>query len=435
MLKDVIKSLILLKQREIPFSIIHRDVQLPTNRQKIIAIPGVRRCGKSSMMSLTINSLVSSGVSIRNILWIGFDDERLRRMSSDDLDIIIQAYMELFPEIPIKEVYFFFDELPLVNGWEYFVLRLYKSYCKNIYVCGSNATTLSREMKSALRGYPLDYEIWPLSFHEFCRFKNITASPIMESDCARVKTAFNEYLVYGAFPEVVLTQLETEKTKILQSYFDTMLLQDLAEHYKVANTELLRYFIKRLMTTLGTPESVNAIYNDIRSQGYKVNKDDLYLWGEYACGIYLIVKVPKYNRSLIKEQKSLSKYYPIDTGLWRSVLLPLSQENGKSLENIVLLELMRRRCPNGKISYYGGREECDFVIQEGDNVVELIQVSWTLCDSQTEKRELKGLLAAAEEIGCEKLTIITNDEERTIAIQGREIRIVPAWKWCLEAKI
>lgn len=433
MLKDVIKNLILLKQNEIPFDIIRRDVELPLNRQKIITIPGVRRCGKSSMMSLVINSLVTSGVPVQNILWIGFDDERLRSMSSEDLDIIIQAYMELFPAVPIKDVYFFFDELPLIEGWEYFVLRLYKSYSKNIYICGSNATTLSGEMKSALRGHPLEYEIWPLSFNEFCRFRNITATPVLESDYAKVKTGFSEYINGGAFPEVVLTRLESEKTKILQSYFDAMLLQDLVEHYKIANTGLLRYFIKRLMATLGTPASINAIYNDIRSQGYKVNKDDLYLWGEYACGIYLFVKIPKYNRSLIKEQKSLSKYYPIDTGLWRSVLLPLSQESGKSLENIVLIELMRRKKPNGKISYYGGKEECDFVLQEGDNVVELIQVSWSLSDPQTEKREIRGLLAAAEETGCDSLTIITNDEERVITGHGQGIiRVVPAWKWCLE---
>lgn len=429
MLKDVIKNLILLKQNEIPFNVVQREVELPLNRQKIITIPGVRRCGKSSMMCLAINSLINSGVSVHNILWIGFDDERLRMMGSDELDIIIQAYTELFPDIPIREAYLFFDELPLIDGWEFFVLRLYKSYCKNIYVCGGNATTLSKEMKSALRGYPVEYETWTLSFKEFCRFKNLPTSFVLESDCAKVRAALVEYLSGGAFPEVVLTRVESEKVKILQSYFDTMLLQDLAEHYKIANTELLRYFIKRLMASLGTPASINAIYNDIRSQGYKVNKDDLYLWGKHACGIYLFVKIQKYNRSLIKEQKSLCKYYPIDTGLWRSVLLPLSQENGKSLENAVLLELMRRGQANGKISYYGGKEECDFVIQEGDNVTELIQVSWSVSDPDTRKREIKGLLTAAEDTGCKSLTIITKDDEEVISSHGCEIRVLPAWKW------
>ena len=139
MRKDVIKSLIAIKQSEIPFDVIERDIKLPINRNKIITVPGVRRCGKSTLMEIAINGLVREGVSPRNILWLGFDDERLKNMSSDDLDDVIVSYMEMFPDIPIKDVYMFFDEIQLIKDWEYFVLRVYKSYCKNIYVCGSNA--------------------------------------------------------------------------------------------------------------------------------------------------------------------------------------------------------------------------------------------------------------------------------------------------------
>lgn len=152
--KDVIKSLIAIRQNEIPFSVIERDMKLPVNRKKIITVPGVRRCGKSTMMEIAVNDLVQSGVPKQNILWVGFDDERLVGMSSDELDTIIVSYMEMFPDVPIKEVHMFFDEIQLIKGWEYFVLRVYKSYCKNIYICGSNATMLSKELGSALRGYP-----------------------------------------------------------------------------------------------------------------------------------------------------------------------------------------------------------------------------------------------------------------------------------------
>ena len=174
MRKDIIKSLIAIRQSEIPFDVIERDVKLPINRKKIITIPGVRRCGKSTMLEIAVNNLVREGVPSENILWIGFDDERLINMSSEELDDVIVAYMEMFPDIPIKDVHMFFDEIQLIKDWEYFVLRTYKSYCKNIYICGSNATMLSSELGSALRGYPLEYETYPLSFHEFCRFKGIT---------------------------------------------------------------------------------------------------------------------------------------------------------------------------------------------------------------------------------------------------------------------
>ena len=167
MKKELFKSLIALKQSEIPFDVIERDLELPINRKKIITIPGVRRCGKSTMMEIAINHLVKDGVSKERILWLGFDDERLTDLSTDEFDEIISAYMELFPHIPIKDVYMFFDEIQLVKNWEYFVLRLYKSYCKNIFVCGSNATMLSTELASVLRGYPLEFPTTTLSFKEF----------------------------------------------------------------------------------------------------------------------------------------------------------------------------------------------------------------------------------------------------------------------------
>lgn len=124
MKKDIIKSLIIIKQREIPFDVIDRDTELPVNRKKIITIPGVRRCGKSSMMEIAINKLTNNGVSRQNILWLGFDDERLRTMTSDELDEIIISYMELFPDIPIKDVHMFFDEIQLIPDWEYFISEL-----------------------------------------------------------------------------------------------------------------------------------------------------------------------------------------------------------------------------------------------------------------------------------------------------------------------
>lgn len=307
MLKDVIKSLIAIKQSEIPFDVIDRDIELPINRKKIITIPGVRRCGKSTLMMIAINNLIESGVSPERILWLGFDDERLVNLSAEDLDTVLVSYMEMYPNIPIQEVYMFFDELQLIPKWEYFVLRIYKTYCKNIYVCGSNATMLSTELSSALRGYPLEYETYPLSFNEYCRFKGIKVNTYLEQDKAKLRNAFVEYNQSSAFPEVVLTDIQSDKLKLLHGYFDTMLLKDLAEHYKISNTEVVRYFVKRIMANLTKPTSINSIYNDIRSQGLKVTKNDLYQWANYICDIFMFLRIPKYERSLVKEHNSLYK--------------------------------------------------------------------------------------------------------------------------------
>ena len=431
MKKDVVKSLIAIKQSEIPFDVIGRDIALPINRKKIITIPGVRRCGKSTLMEIAINELVESGVSVERILWLGFDDERLKNIPSDELDDVIVSYMEMYPDIPIKEVYMFFDEIQLIKDWEYFVLRVYKSYCKNIFVCGSNATMLSTELSSALRGYPLEYETYPLSFNEYCRFKGIPTKGFLEQDKARLRTAFEAYNMESAFPEIVLTSSKSEQTKLLQGYFDTMLLKDLVEHYRISNIGVVRYFVKRIMANLTKPTSINAIYKDIKSQGLKVSKDDLYLWANYICDIFMFIRISRYDRSLVKEQKSLDKYYCIDNGLRGAVLIPQSNDNGKGLENIVLLQLNRIKQPSDKITYYQGDKECDFVHQRNESVILLIQVTWDMTDESTRAREISGILEASQVTGCDNLLIITKEEECMIEIEGKRIQVLPAWKWLL----
>lgn len=433
MRKDIIKSLIAIRQSEIPFDVIERDVELPVDRKKIITIPGVRRCGKSTLMEIAINKLVQSGVAKEKILWLGFDDERLRNMTSEELDEVIVSYMEMFPDIPMKEVYLFFDGIQLIKDWEYFVLRLYKTYCKNIYVCGSNATMLSTELSSALRGYPLEYETWPLSFSEYCQFKGITTNSYLEQDRARLRTVFEAYNKESAFPEIVLTPSKSEQLKLLHGYFDTMLLKDLVEHYKVSNISVVRYFVKRIMANLTKPTSINGIYKDIKSQGLKVGKDDLYLWADYICDIFLFVRISKYDRSLVREQKSLDKYYCIDNGLRSAVLLPQSSDNGKNLENTVFMQLNRTKSPSDKLSYYQGRSECDFVLQRGDSVVQLIQVTWDMTDESTREREIAGILEASSATGCDSLLILTNGEEATLTREGKQIDVMPVWKWLLQS--
>lgn len=431
MRKDTIKSLIALKQHEMPFDVIHRDKELPINRKKIITIPGVRRCGKSTLMMIAINALIESGVPVQNILWIGFDDERLKRMTSDDLDEVIAAYMEMYPDVPIKDVHMFFDEIQIIEGWEYFVLRVYKNYCKNIYICGSNATMLSTELGTALRGYPLEYKTYPLSFNEYCRFKGVDTDSYLEQDKAKVRNAFAEYNHTSAFPEVVLTVSESEKLQLLNGYFDTMLLKDVAEHYGIANLPVLRYFVKRIMANLTKPTSILSIYNDIKSQGLRISKDELYRWADYVCDVFMFIRIPKYERSLAKEQKALKKYYCIDNGLRSAVLLPQSDDNGKLLENAVLLHLNRNLGPADRIFYFQESAECDFVVQRNERVDELIQVTWDMSDDNTREREINGLLEASRATGYDKLTIITIDEESAFEINGKTIHVMPAWKWAL----
>lgn len=431
--KMYIKSQIAMRQQEFPINLKKRENPLPINSGKIITIPGVRRCGKSSKMEIVVNTLLSQGVDISRVLWVGFDDERLVKMSSDDLNQIIEAYREMYPEIPMESVFMFFDEIQLIEGWEYFVMRLYKHYSKNIYISGSNATLLSADLKTALRGWPQEEETLPLSFREYCVFKGINQDSWLEADLAKIRNAFFTYNNEGGFPEPVLTENPLMKVKILQGYFDAMLLRDLVEHYKISNIEVLRYYLKRIMSNLTKPTSVRSIHGDLKSRGLKVSKDCLYDWANYACSIFMFFRISNYSKSLQKIESSQPKYYCVDNGLRDAVLLPQSDDDGKKLENTIFLQLYRDHTPIDAIYYYQGRGECDFVVQKGNVIDSLIQVTWKMTDPETRKREIEGLLEASEVTKCDSLFIITADENEEIRLDsGQTIHVIPAWRWLLD---
>lgn len=430
-LRNIFQSIIALHQEEIPLSLHERSLQLPLNKQRIVTVTGVRRCGKSSLLHLTINRLLASGVDKEQILYIGFDDERLANMDVSDFDEILQAYRLMYPDRPLSSVYMFFDEIQIVKGWELFVLRVYKSYCKNVYVTGSTAQILSGEMSSALRGWPDEYTEYPLSFKEFIAFKGVKANRYTEEGAALMANMFKSYLLTGGFPQAVLANVETEWVKLLQAYFNTMLFRDMIEHYNIsASPSVVRYFLKRVFNNITKPSSVNNIYNDLKSQGLKLSKDSLYQWLDYACNIFLLHKVPKYSKSIIKQSTSLSKYYVVDFALAKSVLLPQSEEKGKALENAVYMHLARHLNENEQIYYFNEGAECDFVIANDEGVKELIQVCWELDEFNT-PRECGGLCAASAATGCKKASIVTCNQAQSIHYGDLQINVVAAWDFML----
>lgn len=430
-IKETLKSLIALKQQEIPVAYNRREIELPIDSRKIITTIGVRRCGKSTLMELCIERLLKAGVSPRQIAWIGFDDERFEQMQTSDFNFILEAYMEMFPDIPINDVYFFFDEIQRIEGWELFVMRLFKHYSKHVFISGSNADMLSQELNTALRGWPLEYKEYPLSFLEYCQFKGIPTDSYLEKDLALLRCSFDAFVHEGGYPEVVLESSRVMKDKLLQGYFNAMIFRDLIDRYKLSNPERVKYTIKRLMAGMTKPASINAIYNDMRSQGRKVTKDDLYNITDKACSVFLLYKVTKFDLSFKKETSALPKYYCVDNGLRQSVLLPGKDDDGILFENAVFLQLLRNLPDGQKICYFLRNKECDFVIQTETSVKELIQVCWDMRDKDTRERELNGIREAASFTGCTDLTIVTHDSEEDVRDAQWTIHIVPAWKWFL----
>ena len=427
-LRSIFQSVIALHQEELPLRLKDRKQHLPINKDCIVTVTGIRRCGKSSLLSLTVNRLLQSGVRPEQILYIGFDDERFVSMQTADFDEILQAYREMYPTQPLKDVYMFFDEIQLIEGWELFVLRVFKNYCKHIYITGSTAKMLSGEMASALRGWPDEYREYPLSFDEYIDFKDVKANRFTEDGAAVLASEFKHYCKEGGFPQVVLADVATEKIKILQSYFNTMLFRDMIEHYGIsASPSVVRYFLKRVMNNITKPTSVNNIYNELKSQGMRVSKDSLYQWLDYACNIFLLRKVPKYTKSIVKQNLSPAKYYIADFAMRNAILLPQSDDEGKALENIVYMALERDLGEEDQVFYFNETVECDFVVVKADHVEQLIQVCWQLDDNNL-SREVEGLVAASSYTGCKNCTIVTCNQQRTIDHDGLSIDVVPVWK-------
>jgi len=431
-LKDDLQNIIALKQSSIPASNIKpRESLVPMDRTRIVTTLGVRRCGKSSLMSLGINRLLEAGVPRENILWVGFDDERLSAMKREDLDTILGAYCEMYPDIPIKDVYMFFDEIQDIDGWELFAIRLLKSYTSHIFLSGSNSKALSEDIATQLRGWSDEIRVYPLSFSEFCSFKGVGTRAYATKDVSSLKAAFRQYNAGGGFPEVVLEADRYRRVELLQGYFDVMLLKDMVERYGLPNPEIVRYFLKRMLLSLSKPFSVNAVYGDIRSQGRKVTKDFLYELTSHACSVFMFSKVPRFSGSIIKVNDYLPKYYPVDNGLRNAVVSPLGPDSGPLLENTVYWHLCRKKLPSQKITYYSDGSECDFLVQDENGVSSLVQSCWSIDEKETRSREIKGLVAASRATGCKDMTIVTFEQSDIIESAQGVIKVVPAWKWML----
>lgn len=424
--KELLKELIVSFQSALPNEFIKRKVELPVNSGKIVSVSGVRRSGKSAILMLTMNKLLAGGIKKEQILFLNFDDERLQ-FNATDFDAIIQAYQELYPDIPFGDVYVFFDEIQMNAGWEQFVRRVYDQHTKHIFITGSNSRMLSSEIATSLRGRTLQYEILPLSFAEYCRFRNLETEVYKTPVRAKLISSFSDFMQYGGFPEVVLMNHEHFE-RILQEYYFVMLYKDLVERYEIKNVAAIKYFIRRLLANITKPTSVNKIYHELKSLGVMVGKNSLYELVEYLEAIYFFMPLYKYEPSLVKQTGSDKKYYVIDNGLRSALSQTVQADRGILFENLVYLWLRSRCNKRMSLYYFKGKKECDFVITSGSKVQKLIQVSWDISEAATLKREIAGLLEASERLDCTDLTLLTAEREETIEQDGRWIQVLPAWK-------
>lgn len=434
MKREIIKEIILDFHQQALTEVKPRRLKLPINSHKVVTVSGVRRSGKTYLLYSVINKLVAKGVNITDILYLNFEDERLAQetFSFRELDIIIQSYRELYPEKDLKKCYFFFDEIQVISSWERFIRRIDDAVTKNIFISGSNALLLGNEIATSLRGRAITYEIFPLSFREYLGFMDpIIASKINYTvrDKAKIANLLDTFIFYGGFPE--LTQLDREiKQKTLQSYFNVMIFTDLIERYNIAQSAILKYFCKRLVGCSASEFSVHKIYNEIKSQGYKVGKDTLYQFQDYVEAVYLARFINKHSPSVIKQEFSFKKSYCIDLGLANAIDFKFSKDLSRQLENLVYLELMK----SGKeVYYFKNGYECDFLIQENGVITSALQVCYDLTNDKTGKREINGLIHVCKSYKLTNGLIIARDEVGELTSDGVKVNIIPIQKFLLES--
>lgn len=425
-MKATIKEVIRNFQNKKIASIISRKINVPLNSGKVVSLIGTRRAGKTYLLYQKISELRSAGLDSSKIIFINFEDERLT-FTAKELDLILQSFRELYPEIPLEECYFFFDEIQNVEGWEKFVRRVYDQESKHIFITGSNAKLLSTEIATALRGRTLSYEVYPLSFSEYLEFKGINQDIYVSANKAKIVSGFHQFMLTGGFPELVGEKDTSTRNKILQEYFNVMIFRDLVERFNVANVQVLKYFIKKILTSVTSPISVNRIYNDLKSSGYSTSKNSLYTFFDQVNDIFLLRMIDKFDYSSLKRAKSDKKAYAIDHGFLAALNYQFSEDKGKVLENLVALEFFKRQLD---ITYFKQTKECDFVVVDREKTTPF-QVAYTIENSGTRKRELDGLIAACNFLDCTKGYILTMEEEETISHKGFEIEVVPAWKYFL----
>jgi hypothetical protein len=393
---------------------------------KIVAIMGARRSGKSYLMRQVIKE-TSREIGAKNTLMINFEDVRIEP-TVETMDMAFNLYLDVLR--PAKLPFIFLDEVQRVDGWERWVRTVHELGKARIAVSGSSAKLLSRELGTLLTGRHLDIMVFPLSFKEFLKFRNFKVDAenpldLIEKE-GKIKKLLEEYLEYGGFPEVVLTG---RKTEILSTYYDDITTRDVIERHRLRKPDKLRALCRYYLTNISSQHTFNSIS---RFLGMPV--DTVARYSSYSEQAFLIFFIKRFSFSVKEQENSPRKVYAIDTGLSNFIGFRFTENPGKTMENIVAIELLRRS--GDEIFYWRdtyGRE-VDFVAKDDLKIRQLIQVTYASGRGDIDEREIKALLKAGRELKCGDLLIITWEYEGEEEVKGKKIVFTPLWKWLLKIK-
>ena len=373
------------------------DELLANNLIKLVS--GPRRVGKSTYALLMLKG--------KNFAYLNFDDDQLLAMW--DEETVMQILDEVYPNYE----YMLLDEVQNLNDWDLWISKLYRRG-KNLIVTGSNAKMLSSEMATVLTGRYIQIDMMPFSMQEVAEWNNTD-----------IRSIADEYLHNGGYPETV--QARSIVKNYLFTLFDNIVWKDVCKRHKVRNSTDLNTLAVYLLTNFCNPISANDLKTELGFSSVTTTKKFM----DYLHEPFLFFFLMRYDNKMKIMKKAAQKIYVVDNGFVTSRAFSISENIGRLLENQVFTELLRRGYNTERtLFYYRSRndKEIDFVIRDDFHIKQLIQVSYTLTNAKTEKREVDALVEAAGELHCSDLLIVTADEERTIEKNGYTIKVIPIYK-------
>jgi predicted AAA+ superfamily ATPase len=417
-------KVIIKEQREELEEIDRRERFIPREHEKdaikflkhpnILAILGVRRCGKSIFSYMLTKD--------HDFGYINFDDERLSGVTVEDLNRILEAFYELYGDVE----YIVLDEIQNIKKWELFVNRLRRT--KKVIITGSNSHLLAGELATHLTGRYIDIRLFPFSFREFLSFKSFGKTKVLTTkEKAKLKGFLNEYLKSGGLPEVYKLG-----KGILPRIYEDIITKDIVLRYRVRKREELKKLALYLVTNFSKEISYSKISRilDIKHVSTVSN------WISYLEQAFLIIKLERFDFKLKQQFVAPKKVYCIDSGIVNSVGFALSENTGRIMENTVAVELLRRCAIERTFEVYYWKDhqqnEVDFVLKKGPKVKQLIQVTYATSREEINERETKSMLKASKELRCRNLLVITWDFSAKEKIDGKEVPYVPLWSWLLK---
>ena len=410
------------KLREGEIEYVERELKPEVMGGKAVSIVGPRRAGKTYFL---LNLFYKH---LHEAIYMDLESLELSRLEAEDVLRILPLYEARFG---IRVKWVFLDEVQNLKLWS----RLVRSLLNRgyyVFISGSSSKLLPMELATELRGRTLTYFLLPFSFREFLRAKGFKPKmPLTESDVAHIKVLLDEYLRYGGFPEVVFSG---QKDKILREYMDTVFYRDFVERRGIRSFQVARILFEYLLQNFGNEVSIEKVRRFIESQAGISTKTTIYSYLDGLAETLSFFFLENYSAKVFKRKKWPKKVYVCDSGI--PSILQFTPNMGRLMENVVFLELLRKKNENPSFEIYylkGYGYEVDFVVKVKERVTELIQVTYASDVMDVDSREFKALLKASESHQCNYLKIITWDTEDTIFKEGMKIKLVPLWKWLFQS--